>query len=43
MAPYRIACLPGDGVGYHVTEALRIVLDALNLDAEYLPAERKER
>jgi len=33
---YRIAWLPGDGVGNEVMEAARIVLDALELDAEYI-------
>ena len=33
---YRIAWLPGDGVGNDVTEATKIVLDRLGLDAEYL-------
>ncbi len=36
MAKYRIAWLPGDGVGVDVSEAARIVLDGLALDAEYL-------
>lgn len=36
MAKYRIAWLPGDGVGNDVMEAARIVLDALKLDAEYI-------
>ena len=35
MARYRIAWLPGDGVGSEVMEATRLVLDALGLDAEY--------
>ena len=35
MAKYRIAWLPGDGVGVDVMEAARIVLDKLGLDAEY--------
>lgn len=39
MATYRIAWMPGDGVGHDVLEAARIVLDALGLDAEYVPAE----
>jgi 3-isopropylmalate dehydrogenase len=39
MAKYRIAWLPGDGVGVEVMDAARIVLDRLNLDAEYIPAE----
>jgi len=33
---YKIAVLPGDGVGKDVIEAARIVLDAIQLDAEYL-------
>jgi isocitrate/isopropylmalate dehydrogenase len=36
MATYRIAWLPGDGIGTDVMEAARIVLDALKLDAEYI-------
>jgi len=35
MAKYRIAWLPGDGVGVEVMEAAKIVLDRLGLDAEY--------
>ena len=33
---YRIAWLPGDGVGKEVMEAARIVLDRVGLDADYL-------
>ena len=36
MANYRIAWLPGDGVGNDVMEAARIVLDATPLSAEYI-------
>ena len=36
MAKYRIAVLPGDGVGVEVMEAARIVLDAIKFDAEYV-------
>lgn len=36
MAKYRIAWLPGDGIGQDVSEAARIVLDRLGLDAEYV-------
>jgi 3-isopropylmalate dehydrogenase len=36
MAKYRIAWLPGDGVGKDVTDAARIVLDDLGVDAEYI-------
>lgn len=35
VAQYRIAWLPGDGVGPEVLEAARIVLKQLRLDAEY--------
>ncbi|MGQ9470486.1 MAG: isocitrate/isopropylmalate dehydrogenase family protein [Candidatus Aminicenantales bacterium] len=35
MARYRIAVLPGDGVGRDVIDAAMIVLDKLDLDAEY--------
>lgn len=35
MGKYRIAWMPGDGVGNDVMEAARIVLDALKVDAEY--------
>lgn len=37
MSKYRIAWLPGDGAGNDVMEAARIALDALKLDAEYVP------
>ncbi|MDD4308730.1 MAG: isocitrate/isopropylmalate dehydrogenase family protein [Thermoplasmata archaeon] len=36
MAKYKIAWLPGDGIGNEVMEAARIVLDKLNFDAEYI-------
>ncbi len=36
MATYRIAWLPGDGIGNDVMEAARVVLDAVKLDAEYV-------
>ena len=36
MSKYRIAVLPGDGVGKEVVEAAMIVLERLNLDAEYV-------
>jgi isocitrate/isopropylmalate dehydrogenase len=36
MAKYRIAILPGDGVGKDVVEAAMIVLDKMALDAEYV-------
>ena len=37
MAKYRIAWLPGDGIGVDVLEAAKIVLDKSGLDAEYIP------
>jgi 3-isopropylmalate dehydrogenase len=36
MAKYKIAWLPGDGIGIEVLEAAKIVLQKLNLDAEYI-------
>lgn len=36
MPKYRIAVLPGDGVGVDVMEAAVIVLNKLNIDAEYV-------
>lgn len=39
MAKYRIAWMPGDGVGVDVMNATRLVLDAIKLDAEYVPAD----
>ncbi len=39
MAKYRIAWLPGDGVGNDVMDCARIVLDKLNFDAEYIPGD----
>jgi 3-isopropylmalate dehydrogenase len=36
MAKYKIAWLPGDGVGNDVMEAAKIVLDKIELDAEYI-------
>jgi 3-isopropylmalate dehydrogenase len=36
MAKYKIAVLPGDGVGKEVVEAALIVLNGLAIDAEYL-------
>lgn len=39
MAKYRIAWMPGDGIGVEVMEAARIVLDKTALDAEYVPAD----
>jgi len=39
MAKFKIAWMPGDGVGNDVLEAARIVLDKIKLEAEYIPAE----
>ncbi|MBC7349053.1 MAG: isocitrate/isopropylmalate dehydrogenase family protein [Candidatus Aminicenantes bacterium] len=36
MAKYRLAILPGDGIGKEVVEAAMIVLKRLNLEAEYI-------
>ncbi len=39
MAKYHIAWLPGDGIGIDVMDAAKIVLDAIDLDAEYIPGD----
>ena len=36
MPKYRIAVLPGDGVGVEVIEAAMIVLEKMKFDAEYI-------
>ncbi|UCF49810.1 MAG: isocitrate/isopropylmalate dehydrogenase family protein, partial [Thermoplasmatales archaeon] len=36
MSKYKIAWLPGDGVGNDVMDAARIILDKIGLDAEYI-------
>jgi len=36
MAKFKIAWLPGDGIGVDVMEATKIVLDRIGLDAEYI-------
>jgi isocitrate/isopropylmalate dehydrogenase len=36
MAKYKIAWLPGDGVGVDVMDAARIILDKLQPDADYI-------
>lgn len=36
MAKYRIAILPGDGVGVDVIDAAKIVLEKMKFDAEYV-------
>ena len=39
MSTYKIALLPGDGVGVDVMEAAQLVLDKLALDADYINAD----
>ena len=39
VGQYRIAWLPGDGIGIEVLEAAKIVLDALRFKADYLPGD----
>jgi len=39
MTKYKIAWLPGDGIGRDVMDAAKIVLDAIDLDAEYIPGD----
>ncbi len=39
MAQYKIAWLPGDGIGKDVMDAAKIILDTIKLDAEYIPGE----
>jgi 3-isopropylmalate dehydrogenase len=39
MAKYKIAWMPGDGIGNDVMEAARIVLNRIALNAEYIPAD----
>jgi isocitrate/isopropylmalate dehydrogenase len=39
MAKYKIAWLPGDGIGNDVLKAAKIVLDTIKLDADYLPGD----
>ena len=39
MRRYRIAWLPGDGIGPEVCEAARVVLDAVEFTADYLPGD----
>ncbi len=36
MTKYKIAWLPGDGIGVDVLDAAKIVLDKIQLDAEYI-------
>jgi 3-isopropylmalate dehydrogenase len=39
MRKYRIAWLPGDGIGGEVCRAARLVLDAAGFEAEYIPGD----
>ncbi|MBN1878243.1 MAG: isocitrate/isopropylmalate dehydrogenase family protein [Anaerolineae bacterium] len=39
MAKYKIALMPGDGIGNDVMDAGKLVLDKLALDAEYVHAD----
>src|SRR3989454_166925 len=39
MSKYKIAWMPGDGVGHDVMGAARLVLNRLKLDAEYVPCD----
>jgi 3-isopropylmalate dehydrogenase len=39
MAKYRIALMPGDGIGRDVMDAAQLVLDRIGLDATYIPAD----
>jgi 3-isopropylmalate dehydrogenase len=39
MPKYRIALMPGDGIGNDVMEAAQLVLDKIALDAEYVHAD----
>jgi 3-isopropylmalate dehydrogenase len=39
MSKYKIAWLPGDGVGNDVMDAAKIILDTIGLDAEYIPGD----
>jgi isocitrate/isopropylmalate dehydrogenase len=39
MAKYNIALMPGDGIGNDVMDAAEIILDKIDLDAEYIHAD----
>jgi isocitrate/isopropylmalate dehydrogenase len=39
MAKYKVAWLPGDGIGVDVLEAAKVVLNKVRLDAEYIPGD----
>jgi isocitrate/isopropylmalate dehydrogenase len=39
MAKYKIALMPGDGIGNDVMDAAKIILEEMALDADYIPAD----
>ena len=39
MTKYKIACLPGDGIGKDVLDASMLILKSMNIDAEYIYGE----
>jgi len=39
MTKYKIAVLPGDGIGKDVMDAAQIILDTMGLNAEYIPGD----
>ena len=39
MSKYRIALMPGDGIGKDVMDAAQVVLDKIGLDADFIPAD----
>ncbi len=39
MARYKIAWMPGDGVGFDVMEAAKKILGKIQLDADYIPCD----
>ena len=39
MAKYKIALMPGDGIGNDVMDAAKIVLDRIGLSADYVHAD----
>ena len=36
MSSYKIAWLPGDGIGQEVLDATKVVLDSIHLNADYI-------
>ena len=39
MKKYRVAWLPGDGIGPEVCDAARLVLDTVDFPADYIPGD----